>query len=87
METQLPHVLTLQRAAQELSISRSTLYRMLRANELTSVRVHKREMIPSSEIRRLATPRTRRAQGAKERAAASPAAGFDAARFRVLRRR
>jgi excisionase family DNA binding protein len=89
MEAPLPAVLTIARAAQELSVSASTLYRMLRAQELTSVRIHKRAMIPASEIRRLSTPEDKpgRKARAKTGAAPAPVAGFDATRFRALRRR
>lgn len=53
----LPQVLTMKRAAEELSVSESTLKGMIRASEVLTVQVGKRRMVPSSEIHRIASPK------------------------------
>lgn len=52
----LPHVLTMERAAEELSIGLTKLKGLVRSGELLACTVGLRKMIPSSEVRRLATP-------------------------------
>ncbi len=53
--TDLPSVLTKEAAAFELSISVKTLSRMIKAGLVSTVPINKREMVPASEIRRLAS--------------------------------
>ena len=52
-----PKVLTREAAAQQLSISLTTLKGLIRNKQLVTVRIGKREMVPASEIARLAKPR------------------------------
>jgi hypothetical protein len=53
---ELPQVLTKQRAAAELSISVSLLKRMIRNGTLLTVKIGSRQLVPSSEVVRLAEP-------------------------------
>jgi len=54
----LPQVLTMKRAAVELSVSLSQLGVLIRSGSLLTVTIGKRRMVPASEVRRLATPET-----------------------------
>ena len=56
MQRALPRVLTLSRAAAELSISKRKLQDLLAKGFIQSVVIDGRRMVPSSEIDRLATP-------------------------------
>lgn len=56
MQRALPRILTLKRAAQELSISKRKLQDLLAKGVLQSVVIDGRRLVPSSEIERLATP-------------------------------
>jgi hypothetical protein len=73
----LPRVLTKERAALELSISITKLNRLIRSGRLLMVQIGERQMIPSTEVERVATPvvrptnhketkRTPRAEGKTE---------------------
>ena len=52
----LPSVLTMKRAAEELSISMTQLRALVKSSVVLTVTVGVRRMVPASEIRRLATP-------------------------------
>lgn len=60
MQRALPRVLTLKRAAAELSISKRKLQDLLAKGILQSVVIDGRKMVPASEIDRLATPPLRK---------------------------
>ncbi len=63
----LPTVVTMQRAARELSVSTTTLKLMIRRRELMTVPIGKRQMVPASEIRRLASIDVKPAEKAADR--------------------
>jgi len=54
--TDLPMVLTRERAAKELSVSVSTLKKLIREGKVFTVEIGRRRMVPSAEVLRLATP-------------------------------
>lgn len=58
MQRALPRILTLKRAAEEMSISKRKLQDLLAKGVLQSVIIDGRRLVPSSEIERLATPLT-----------------------------
>ncbi len=51
----LPTVMTMERAAHELSCGLTTLRSMIKRRELMTVMIGKRRMVPASEVRRLAS--------------------------------
>lgn len=52
--------LTMEMAAERLSVSVDTVKRMITRNELSTVTIGKRQMIPASEIIRVSTPQESR---------------------------
>lgn len=60
-----PLVLTKRRAAQELSVGLTKLEQLIKGGLIIPVKIGAAKMIPMSEILRLATPKTRPAQGAR----------------------
>lgn len=54
VQPELPQILTKKRAARELSISMTTLNRLIAAGLVWSVQLGERQMVPASEVRRLA---------------------------------
>lgn len=68
----LPTVLTRQRAAEELSISVTTLQRLIRRGDVLTVMVLDRAMVPKSEVQKYATA-TRAGERPMERPAPPPA--------------
>jgi excisionase family DNA binding protein len=43
-------LITIQQATEELSISKWTMYRLLQRNEIKSMKIGRRRLIPSTEI-------------------------------------
>lgn len=58
LRLQLPAVLSKKRAAEELSISVTKLMELVRCGAVLTVKIGKTKMIPASEVRRLATPKS-----------------------------
>lgn len=52
----IPTVLTMERAAFEISRSQTSLRQMIKRRELMTVVIGKTRMVPASEIRRISTP-------------------------------
>lgn len=82
----LPTVLSLEHAAAELGgISPQTVRRMIRAGDIRTVRISKREGIPRDEIERIArgehSPNSRTA---KESRAKAKSVSFSEAAFKVV---
>lgn len=73
-----PLVVTKQEAARLLSRSLTTLARMLDAGEILSVDVHGTEMIPMSEVQRVATPAPPKSKVAQRRIAPRPSVRAEA---------
>lgn len=70
----LPPVLSKSRAAWALDRSKKTLQRMIRLEEILTVRVHGQEMIPLSEIEKFAKPDRQPKRGGKKKAPPRPVA-------------
>ncbi len=51
----LPHLLTIKMTAQELSVSPTTVNRLVAAGQLWTVPLSGRRMVPASEVRRLSS--------------------------------
>jgi hypothetical protein len=79
-EPAMPQVLTRERAAQELSISLTTLKQLIKSKQLATVLVGKRQMVPASEVMRLAKPALRKVKQPLRRAMTSAADEVSAVR-------
>lgn len=66
-EGPLPQVLSMERAAKELSIGITKLKRLVRDGVVLTCTVGLRRMIPSSEVRKLAVPASTKAPGVRPR--------------------
>lgn len=90
LQTPLPTLLTLKRAAQELSMSPSTVKRLIQAGKLGTRKLGGRRMVPASEIRRLASlpgPTPRRGGGGSRMRTETTRNAGDAIRALTKRRR
>jgi excisionase family DNA binding protein len=54
-EDGMAKLLTIREAALELSVSRDTIRRLIRAHELEAVRISRRVLLPLSEVERAST--------------------------------
>ncbi len=86
-EQSLPLVLTRERAARELSVSTKTLVRMVQRGEIAEVMRSGRPGIPSSEIRRIATPAPAPSRKARKPASKPSPSGSSSLRAKLRKMR
>lgn len=85
LDAPMPKVLTRERAAHELSVSLTTLKQMIRDGQLVTVSIGKRQMVPASEVMRLAKPApAKKASSAHRPRAAASTALDEASAVRAL---
>lgn len=81
-----PSTMKKARAAEQLDVSPKTLDAMIRRQEILTVIVGKREMIPASEILRISTPKARTERAARNTKARS-AKGYSEEILQALRKK
>lgn len=85
VQPELPQVLTKKRAARELSVSLTTLNRLVAAGQIWVVHLGGRQMVPASEVRRVASIQRTSARRPKQvEPSPPPSAKLEAEKARAM---
>lgn len=86
LDWKLPLSMKKERAAEQLDISTKTLNKMIRRQEILTVRVCESELVPASEVIRLSTPKPR-TKKAERNSTARNAKGYAAEILKLARKK